>query len=130
MKSGASYLSQSELPVTFGVGRRDRVDRVVINWPNGRTEEYANVEGFMNMMRIENYGGYENTAVPRLLGTIFNGNRCTNCEVAVRIGSGAVGTTILDTQLFGSPVLWSDWATTGTGARSRKRRASSPRSRC
>jgi hypothetical protein len=43
VKSGASYLSQSELPVTFGVGRRDRVDRVVINWPNGRTEEFANV---------------------------------------------------------------------------------------
>jgi hypothetical protein len=43
VKSGASYLSQSELPVTFGVGRRDRVDRVVINWPNGRIEEHTNV---------------------------------------------------------------------------------------
>jgi hypothetical protein len=31
------------LPVTFGVGRRDRVDRVVVQWPNGRTEEFANV---------------------------------------------------------------------------------------
>ena len=39
VKSGSSYLSQSELPVTFGVGRRDRVDRVVVTWPNGRTEE-------------------------------------------------------------------------------------------
>jgi hypothetical protein len=28
VKSGSSYLSQSELPVTFGVGRRDQVDRV------------------------------------------------------------------------------------------------------
>ena len=35
VKSGSSYLSQSELPVTFGVGRRDRVDRVVITWPSG-----------------------------------------------------------------------------------------------
>ncbi len=43
VKSGSSYLSQSELPVTFGVGRRDRVDRVVIAWPSGRTEEFANV---------------------------------------------------------------------------------------
>ncbi|MQA29899.1 MAG: CRTAC1 family protein [Luteitalea sp.] len=40
VKSGSSYLSQSELPVTFGVGRRDLVDRVVVNWPSGRTEEY------------------------------------------------------------------------------------------
>jgi hypothetical protein len=43
VKSGSSYLSQSELPVTFGVGRRDRVDRVVIAWPSGRTEEFKHV---------------------------------------------------------------------------------------
>jgi hypothetical protein len=43
VKSGSSYLSQSELPVTFGVGMRDRVDRVVVSWPNGRTEEFRNV---------------------------------------------------------------------------------------
>ena len=43
MKSGSSYLSQSELPVTFGVGRRDRVDRVVIDWPSGATQEFKNV---------------------------------------------------------------------------------------
>ena len=41
--SGSSYLSQSELPLTFGVGRRDRVERVVINWPSGRTEEFKDV---------------------------------------------------------------------------------------
>jgi hypothetical protein len=40
VKSGSSYLSQSELPVTFGVGRRDKIDRLVIQWPSGRTEEY------------------------------------------------------------------------------------------
>ena len=28
---------QGELPVTFGVGRRDRVGRVLITWPNGST---------------------------------------------------------------------------------------------
>lgn len=43
VKSGSSYLSQSELPVTFGLGQRDRVDRVVLNWPSGRTEEYKNL---------------------------------------------------------------------------------------
>ena len=43
VKSGSSYLSQSELPVTFGVGARDRVDRVVIAWPSGRTEEFRNL---------------------------------------------------------------------------------------
>ena len=40
VKGGSSYLSQSELPVTFGLEKRDRIDRVVIDWPSGRTEEY------------------------------------------------------------------------------------------
>jgi enediyne biosynthesis protein E4 len=43
VKSGSSYLSQSELTVTFGAGRRDRIDRVVITWPNGGTQEFTNV---------------------------------------------------------------------------------------
>ena len=43
VKSGSSYLSQSELPVTFGMGKRDKIERVVIQWPNGRTEEYKNL---------------------------------------------------------------------------------------
>ncbi len=43
VKSGSSYLSQSELPVTFGLGKRDKIDRVVIQWPSGRNEEYKNL---------------------------------------------------------------------------------------
>jgi hypothetical protein len=43
VKSGSSYLSQSELPVTFGLGPHDSVDRAVVQWPSGRTEDYKNV---------------------------------------------------------------------------------------
>jgi hypothetical protein len=43
VKSGSSYLSQSELPLTFGLEKRDRVERVVIAWPSGRTEEFTNL---------------------------------------------------------------------------------------
>jgi len=43
VKTGSSYLSQSELPVTFGLEKRDRIERVVIDWPSGRTEEYKNL---------------------------------------------------------------------------------------
>ena len=43
VRSGSSYLSQSELPITFGVGKRDVIDRVTIAWPNGRAEEFARV---------------------------------------------------------------------------------------
>jgi hypothetical protein len=43
LKGGSSYLSQSELPVTFGLGKRDKIDRLVIDWPSGGTEEYKNL---------------------------------------------------------------------------------------
>ncbi len=43
IKGGSSYLSQSELPATFGLGKRDKVDRLVIEWPSGRTEEYKSL---------------------------------------------------------------------------------------
>jgi len=44
VRSGSSYLSQSELPVMFGVARQDTVDRVVIDWPSGRSEEYKGLK--------------------------------------------------------------------------------------
>ncbi len=40
VRSGSSYLSQSELPLTFGVGKRTEIDRVVIEWPSGRVDEH------------------------------------------------------------------------------------------
>jgi hypothetical protein len=43
VKSGSSYLSQSELPVTFGLGKRDSADRIVIEWPSGAIQEFKNV---------------------------------------------------------------------------------------
>ena len=43
VKGGSSYLSQSELPVTFGLEKHDRIERVVIDWPSGQTEEYKNL---------------------------------------------------------------------------------------
>ena len=41
VRSGSSYLSQSELPVTFGVGKQEQIEKVVIAWPSGRSEEHA-----------------------------------------------------------------------------------------
>ena len=43
VKSGSSYLSQSELALTFGLGKHDQVELVVIHWPSGRTEEFKNL---------------------------------------------------------------------------------------
>jgi hypothetical protein len=56
VKSGSSYLSQSELPVTFGLGKRDRIERVLIQWPNGRMEEYKNLAAGKSYECVESLG--------------------------------------------------------------------------
>jgi len=56
VKSGSSYLSQSEFPLTFGMGLRDKAERVVILWPSGRTEEYKNLQAGKRFECVEGKG--------------------------------------------------------------------------
>lgn len=39
-----SYLSQSELPVTFGLGKASQVDKLIIRWPDGSRQEILTPE--------------------------------------------------------------------------------------
>ena len=49
VKTGSSYLSQSELTLTFGLGARDSAARIVVEWPSGAVQEFTKVAA----------GGYE-----------------------------------------------------------------------
>jgi enediyne biosynthesis protein E4 len=39
VKTGSSYLSQSELPLTFGLGESTTIKSVEVTWPSGRLEK-------------------------------------------------------------------------------------------
>ncbi|MGB8662086.1 MAG: CRTAC1 family protein [Candidatus Acidiferrum sp.] len=56
VRCGSSYLSQSELPVTFGVAEDESIDRVTIDWPSGRTEEYKDLATGKAYEIVENKG--------------------------------------------------------------------------
>jgi len=43
VKAGSSYLSQNDTRLHFGLGGADRVDRLEVRWPSGRTEVLADV---------------------------------------------------------------------------------------
>jgi hypothetical protein len=43
LRSGSSYLSQSELVATFGLGQKTKADSVQIQWPSGQTDKLSNV---------------------------------------------------------------------------------------
>jgi len=43
VRTGGSYLSQSELVATFGLGDADQIDRLRIRWPDGSEEHHENL---------------------------------------------------------------------------------------
>jgi hypothetical protein len=44
LRSGSSYLSQSERVLTFGLGSRVQADAVEIHWPSGQVDRMTNVK--------------------------------------------------------------------------------------
>ncbi len=43
VRSGGSYLSQSDLRIHFGLGKKDQADKIEICWPSGNTEVLTNL---------------------------------------------------------------------------------------
>jgi enediyne biosynthesis protein E4 len=43
LRSGSSYLSSSELVLTFGLGQKSQADEIQVTWPSGATEKLNNV---------------------------------------------------------------------------------------
>ena len=56
VQGGSSYLSQSEMPVTFGMGARDEAERVVVEWPSGATQEFKKLTTGKGYQITENKG--------------------------------------------------------------------------
>jgi enediyne biosynthesis protein E4 len=43
VRSGSSYLSQSELIATFGLGQKSKADSIEVQWPSGQVDKLSNV---------------------------------------------------------------------------------------
>jgi enediyne biosynthesis protein E4 len=56
VRTGSSYLSQSERALTFGVGKADQVDRVTVEWPSGATQEFTKIPTKTSHQITENKG--------------------------------------------------------------------------
>lgn len=56
VKSGSSYLSQSELPVTFGLGPATRVQSVSVTWPDGKVQQLGAQEADRTLVVSEGTG--------------------------------------------------------------------------
>jgi len=62
--SGSSYCSQSELPLTFGLGRNDEIATVEIAWPSGKVDTLTDLPANHLYVVKEGVGITERTPLP------------------------------------------------------------------
>jgi enediyne biosynthesis protein E4 len=65
VRTGSSYLSQSELPLTFGVGGRDVADEVVIDWPSSAQQKIGPLRAGRSYVVVEGKGVIAETSFVR-----------------------------------------------------------------
>ncbi|HXC88330.1 MAG TPA: CRTAC1 family protein [Candidatus Cybelea sp.] len=56
MRSGSSYLSASELTLTFGLAQHDKAENVEITWPSGQVDHLTNVAAGQTIVATEAKG--------------------------------------------------------------------------
>ena len=56
LRSGSSYLSQSESALTFGVGRDLMIDAVEVEWPSGKKQLFSDIESNRTLIIDEQAG--------------------------------------------------------------------------
>ncbi len=56
VRTGSSYLSQSELPLTFGLGSASKADEVTIVWPSGARDALGALDGGVEYTVTEGKG--------------------------------------------------------------------------
>ena len=65
VRTGSSYLSQSEKAVTFGLGGAAQVDSLVVRWPSGIAGRFEDVAADQHVRIVEGRGALE--VVPRTM---------------------------------------------------------------
>jgi len=56
LRSGSSYLAQSELVLTFGLGAQTKVDSLEIEWPSGQVDKFSNLNAGQTVTIDESKG--------------------------------------------------------------------------
>jgi hypothetical protein len=56
LRSGSSYLSASELVLTFGLGRHDKADMIEVRWPSGQLDKLTDVTAGQTITVTEGKG--------------------------------------------------------------------------
>lgn len=63
--SQASYVSQNDLRLHFGLGRATRVDRIIVRWPSGLVEEFPSTPADAFWLLVEGSGKPKSLSAPK-----------------------------------------------------------------
>lgn len=119
VRTGASYMSQSSLAQTFGLGTHDEVNRLTVTWPDGATTSFSDV-GADQVVRVDRETGtlVRDTIAPST-GLAVSGTAGDNgwwtSSVEVTVDATDRGTTVVSgvaSREIAPPD--GDWRTEGT----------------
>ena len=63
IRTGSSYLSQSEKVAVFGLGNAEKVDSLIVTWPDGRVDRFNDVESNQEIKLVERSGKLERVPI-------------------------------------------------------------------
>jgi enediyne biosynthesis protein E4 len=66
VRGGASYISQNDLRLHFGLAANGKMQEVTIRWPNGQTETLRDVAADFIYTIVEGAGIRQKMALPAL----------------------------------------------------------------
>jgi hypothetical protein len=72
VRGGASYLSQNDLRLHFGLGDNDKMNEITIRWPNGETETLREVAADFIYTIVEGAGIDRKVALPPLSSSFIH----------------------------------------------------------
>lgn len=73
IRTGSSYLSQSEKVAAFGLGSAGYVDSLIVHWPGGRVHRFGRVEGGQEVKIMENSDALERMSMETIREDILAG---------------------------------------------------------
>ena len=65
VRTGSSYLSQSELPITFGIGTADAIAELTVDWPSGTKDQLRSIRAGRAYVITEGRGITSETTLAR-----------------------------------------------------------------
>jgi enediyne biosynthesis protein E4 len=80
LRSGSSYLSQSELVLTFGLGSAAKADSIEVQWPSGQVDKLTDIKAGQTLVVEEGKGivgarPYGKTWIPRSPAPVVRAQR-------------------------------------------------------